>query len=288
MRKKNYTISTFTCRRDGFKISGKIYRTNKKADKLTPIIICHGFMGNQREGMPEAVALAEDGYVVFTFDFVGGTTFGKSDGKPTDMSIFTEKADLRVVMDYVKSVDYVDYSKLVIAGCSQGGFVAGLVAADYSDEVKGLILLYPAVCIPDHARVGQMQIFKFDPNNVPDIIKSHGRKINGDYARLVMDMDAIDVISNYPGPVLLICGMKDPVVTYDYMERLIAAFREKRQSGDQPDKSVQFFPVQDAGHGFRRKEIPLVSQRIVEFMNDYDEILTIDVKAKGEEYYEIY
>ena len=150
-------------------------------------------------------------------------------------------------------------------------------AADYPDEVKGLMLLYPALCIPDHARAGQMQIFKFDPNNVPDIIESHGRKINGDYARLVMDMDAIDVISNYPGPVLLTCGKKDPVVTYDYMERLIAAFRKKRQSGDKPDNSIQFFPVQDAIHGLRGKEIPMVSQRIVAFMNDYDEILTIHV-----------
>lgn len=156
MGKQNYTVSTFICNRDGFKISGKIYRTTKKTDGLTPIIICHGFMGNQREGMPEAIALAEDGYVVFTFDFVGGTTFGKSDGKPTDMSIFTEKADLRVVMDYVKSLDYVDYSKLVLAGCSQGGLVAGLVAADCPDEVKGLILLYPALCIPDHAKAAQI------------------------------------------------------------------------------------------------------------------------------------
>ncbi len=277
MSRKNYTVSTFTCSREEFYISGKIYRTTKKIDGLIPIIICHGFMGNQREGMPEAIALAEDGYVVFTFDFVGGTTFGKSDGKPTDMSIFTEKADLRVVMDYVKSLDYVDYSKLVIAGCSQGGLVAGLVAADYPDEVKGLILLYPAVCIPDHARAGQMQIFKFDPNNVPDIIESHGRKINGDYARLVMDMDAIDVISNYPGPVLLACGKKDPVVTYDYMERLIAAFRKKRQSGDKPDQSVQFFPVQDAEHGYRGKVSQMVAERVLHFMNGYDEILTIHV-----------
>lgn len=277
MRNKKYLTSIFTCQREKFRISGKIYRPNTTDDKCTPVIICHGFMGNQREGMPEAIALAENGYVAFTFDFVGGTTLGKSDGKPTDMSIFTEKADLRVVMDYVKSLDYVDYSKLVIAGCSQGGLVAGLVAADYSDEVKRLILLYPALCIPDHARAGQMQIFKFDPNNVPDIIESHGRKINGDYARLVMDMDAIDVISNYPGPVLLTCGEKDQVVDYAYMERLIAAFRKKRSCSDKPDNSIQFFPVQDAIHGFRGKEISRVSHRIVSFMDDYDEILTIHV-----------
>jgi pimeloyl-ACP methyl ester carboxylesterase len=90
-------------------------------------------------------------------------------------------------MDYVKSCSYVDYSKLVLAGCSQGGFVSGLVATDYPEEVKELILPYPALCISDDARKGKMQAFTFDPSDVPDVIEAHGKKLNGDYARLVME-----------------------------------------------------------------------------------------------------
>lgn len=273
----NVVMSAFSCRRGSFRICGTIYRTDKRTRGLTPVIICHGFMGNQREGRVEAIALARAGYAAFTFDFVGGTTFGKSDGTPLDMTIFTEKEDLRAVMDYVKTLDYVDYSKLVIGGCSQGGFVSGLVAADYPNEVKRLLLFYPALCIPDDARKGKNMMFQFDPDNVPDVLKAHGKKLNGDYARLVMDLDAIDAISEYPGPVFLACGKKDPVVAYDYMERLLAAFRQKRNTDGKPDAAIQFFPVQDAGHGFGKREHQMVARRVVAFMKGYDEVLGIHV-----------
>ena len=53
----------------------------------------HAFLSNQRIMKKYAEALANEGYVVFTYDFCGGALFGKSDGHFSDMSIDTEKDD---------------------------------------------------------------------------------------------------------------------------------------------------------------------------------------------------
>lgn len=76
----------------------------------------------------------------------------KSDGKFKDMSLDTEKQDLLCVIDYVARLVYVDSSTLILAVESQGGFVSCMVAAERS--IDKLILLYPALCIPDDARKG--------------------------------------------------------------------------------------------------------------------------------------
>jgi hypothetical protein len=122
-----------------------------------------------------------------------------------------------------------------------------------------------------------MQAFTFDPSDVPDVIEAHGKKLNGDYARLVMDMDAVDVISGYPGPVLLLGGEKDPVVTPDYIYGLYHALRHKRNINGEPNAEIQLWMLQDAGHGFHGKMEEVVARRITLFMQGYDEILTIKV-----------
>lgn len=77
-----------------------------------------------------AAALAEMGYVTYTFDFCGGCAInGKSDGLTTEMSVLTEAKDLESVLDYAASRSYANPNHIVVMGCSQGGFVSALVAA---------------------------------------------------------------------------------------------------------------------------------------------------------------
>ena len=135
------------CKRDDFTISGTEYRNEN--NNGIPVIISHGFFANQKRLKPYEKHLADKGYIVFTFDFCGGGLMSKSDGKFTDMSLDTEKQDLLCVIDYVSKLDYVDISKLILVGESQGGLVSCLVAAER--QIDKLILLYPALCIPDDA-----------------------------------------------------------------------------------------------------------------------------------------
>ena len=147
----------FSCERDGLTIKGTVFLPKGKTD--CPIaVISHGFMANQMFSQIHAQNLAKMGYAAFCFDFCGGTLVGSSDGDSTDMSVLTEVEDLKAVIEFAKSQSYTDENELVLLGCSQGGFVSAIVAAEMKEEVDALILLYPALCIPDDARSGEMKV----------------------------------------------------------------------------------------------------------------------------------
>ncbi len=279
--KRKYSVSDFQLKRDGFTIGGRMYRSKKQETGLVPVILCHGFMAGVLETEPYAKALAKAGYCSFVFEFAGGSRGLLSTGKSTDMTISSEIKDLEAVMAYVKSLDFVDYDKLVIGGGSQGGFVSGFTAAKHPDEVKKLILLYPALCIPDDCRAGQNFDMVYDPKNIPDEIHGKFVTLSGNYPREMLEVDPIDVISSFPGEVLLTCGVKDPIVNYSYMTKLTEAFLSKRGKTRLSDAGISFFPVQDAEHGFKEQEQAWVNTRILNWLKGLTEALTVHVEILG-------
>lgn len=229
----------FECKRDNLTIRGTVYRLDDT--KRPAIILSHGFMANQKSVKTYAKIFMEMGYAAFAYDFNGGGIFSKSDGKSQNMTVFTEVEDLFAVIEHVKKCSYVDSEDITLLGCSQGGFVSGMVAAR-RDDIGRLIMLYPALCIPDDARAGTMLGFKFDTTNIPDILSRFPMKIGGNYAKVVMDKQFEDLITGYDGPVLLIHGTKDPIVNIDYSRRAKECYA-----------NCTYYEIEGAGHGFRRK-----------------------------------
>lgn len=238
--------SAFTCVRDGLVIRGTMFR--QKKDRLPIAVVCHGFMANRQSVTKYAKRLAAWGYAAFCFDFNGGCVRGKSDGKTTDMTVLTEKADLLAVIDYAKSLAFTDPDRLILMGCSQGGFVSALTAAQLGDAVSGLILFYPALCIPDDARKGQMMFATFDPSDIPETITCGPMKLGHDYPACVLDMDPFASISPYTGPVLLVHGDQDPIVKLSYAVRARRSYEAVRTMAQQ--KNFHLKVVKGAGHGF--------------------------------------
>ena len=183
------------------------------------------------------------GYCAYCFDFCGGSVArrGKSDGATTDMSVLTEVRDLEAVMEYVGSLPYTG-EKLLLVGCSQGGFVSALTAAKHPDAVSKLVLFYPALCIPDDARAGRMMFAKFDPKNLPPIIDCGPMKLGRCYAADVMDMDPFGQISAYPGPVLILHGTRDSIVNYTYSQQAQQAY-----------SNATLHRIEGGAHGFNKK-----------------------------------
>lgn len=134
----------------------------KKNTPQHAVILSHGFLANERMCFKYAKLLAEMGYLAVTFDFCGGGILSRSDGHSQDMTVLTEKADLLAVIEGVK--EQFSPTGITLFGCSQGGFVSGLLASELGNAViDKLILFYPAVCIPDDARKGKMMFYSFDP-----------------------------------------------------------------------------------------------------------------------------
>ena len=175
-------------------------------------IVCHEFMTNRLFSYPYAMALAKSGYAAFCFDFCGGGIVCGSAGDSRDMSVLTEIEDLKSVIAFAKEQRYTSDEPLLLMGCSQGGLVAALTAAEHPEEIGGLILQYPALMIPDAARKGEMLWMRFDPDNVPEEMRSGPMRIGRQYATDVMDMDTLPTITRYKGKVLILHGDKDTLV----------------------------------------------------------------------------
>ncbi len=249
----------FTCRRNGLTIRGMQYLPNEFVEdkKYPAMIVSHGFTDNYTGVASYCRAFAKMGYISFGFNFCGGgkkeDDIGlKSDGASTDMTIFTEVEDLITVKEYVKRLPYIQKEELILAGVSQGGFVSGLAAAKCGEEISKLIMISPALCIPDHAGRGCLGGSCYDPNNVPPQIDCGKTILGRAFHDQVVGMDPFREIAPYKGPVLILHGLEDEVVNYSYAVRA-------KESYEKGQCALQL--IQNAGHSFlgQHEKIALAS-----------------------------
>ena len=261
----------FSCRRGDLTIRGHVCKPENDGT-FPAVIISHGFMSNQQDVKQYAEALAAEGYAAFIYDFCGGCLRGTSDGLSRDMTVFTEVEDLKAVISHVLALPYVQGSKVILMGCSQGGFVSAITAAQLPEKVEKLVLFYPALCIPDDARSGKMMFYCFDPDNIPDILGRRPMELGGEYARSVIDKNPYAMIASYPGPVLIIHGTADKIVNLRYSEKAKEAYGSER---------CTLVIINGAGHGFHKKADEKAIAFLREFVRGRTELFAVDVKLTG-------
>lgn len=177
---------------------------------------------------------ASEGYAVVCFDFSGGGQRSRSDGETTDMSVLTEVSDLEHVLSAAKGWDFVDASRIIIAGGSQGGGVATIVAARHPEEISALLLMYPAFYLAEdlHRRYP-------DLNNLPE---SDDRGMITIGKRYILDMYDYDYSADMRAckcPVLIVHGNQDTVVALEGSEQAVKIF-----------PSAKLHVIDGAGHVF--------------------------------------
>lgn len=217
----------------------------------------HAFLMNQKIMKKYAIELAKQGYIVYTYDFCGGAIFGKSDGKFSDMTIDTEKEDLLCVINYVKTLDYVDINKLILFGASQGGFVSCLITAELQDVVNQLILIYPALCIPDDAKKGKMQLIEFDPADIEKTFKSKMFRFSPEYPKSAIGINIYEEIKKIHCPIFTVHGDKDKIVDLKYVEPVLKLSQNKTS-----DLKI----IHGAGHGFNKKQFNTAIKYIIDYL----------------------
>lgn len=268
MKKNDVGImeSVFCTERDNLKIRGTEYRRN--GENLPIAIVSHGFMAFQDTVRHYAKFLAKLGFAAYCFDFCGGCVIkGKSDGKTIDMSVLTEVQDLEAVLEYTKNLSYTDATRILLMGCSQGGFVSAITASKHSNEIHKLVLFYPAFCIPDDARRGRMMFARFDPNNIPGRIQCGPMKLGKCYVEDVINMDPNKEISNYTSDVLLVHGTHDSIVATDYIERAYKMYLNNRDTL-QKDYIVSLHMIEGAKHSFTKRYDEIAMKYLEEFIED--------------------
>ena len=229
-----YTTQELYAERDGNRIYGVLYRPQDAGENLPAVIFSHGFGGTYRVGVPYAQALAEKGYAAYCFDFSGGSYSSQRDGSPLDMSLRTEQEDLEAVICMVQELDFIDADNLFLMGTSQGGAVSAVTAADHPDEIRGLILLYPAFIMAERAN----ELFQSE-EEIPDTYYFMWMEVGHEYFASLLGYDIYADIAGYDRDVLLLHGDADTIVPLSASERALEAF---------PSASLEV--LSGAGHGF--------------------------------------
>lgn len=234
----SYTEKELSCTRDGKKIYGVAIVPEGIDGKIPTVIISHGFNSNCSTSLMAGRLLAAQGIASYSFDFCGGSTTSKSDGKITEMSLMTEKADLNSVIDYVKTLDFVDTDHLFLFGISQGGCVAALAAAERQDEIKGMVLCCPAFNIPDMVKT-------LYPNaaDVPETVVFNGVTLGKCYYDDIAKLDVFGEIQKYTKDVLIFHGDKDNTVPISYSENAVKLYPSSQLVLEKGEGHIFSMPV---------------------------------------------
>ena len=211
----------FSINDDNIRLSAVLDMPEGTPAKCPLVIIIHGFTGHSEERHITAVShtMNELGYATLRVDMYG---HGKSDGAFHDHTLFKWMTNVMTIIDYARSLPFV--TDLYLCGHSQGGLTVMLAAGLKHESIRGLIPLSPAVMIPEMARKGNLLGADFDPDHIPEEIRSpEGWTLSGNYIRAAQMIHVEDAIARYHGPVLLIHGDADEAVPLSCSEE---AFRD--------------------------------------------------------------
>lgn len=238
--------------RNGQNIWGQLYIPNTGKEKMPVIVMAHGFNSSHGEPKEFAMTMAMNGVASYIFDFIGGGNNCKSDGKTTDMTIFTEKENVEDIVADIKNLDFVDSQNISLLGCSQGGLVAAITSAAHPDMFKNVILIYPALMIPETAP-RMLESFKKNGNKPMEVM---GMKLSKKYYEVQNGLDVLGMLPAYKGRVLMVYGDADPVCKGGTLEKAQEIY---------PDCKSVIIP--GANHGFPEyKNHAIAAGAVVEFM----------------------
>lgn len=279
----------FTVNKDNQKIRGIAYLCDRceanLGEKAPAIIMSHGYLSSLSNYDYFAPKFCELGYNVYTFNFCCGSDETdpelKSDGDTKELCIEGEVNDLLAVYNYVTLQECVKSDEIYLWGESQGAFVSGLVAARLQEKVKKLVMIFPAVCIPDHARRGMLGGAVYDPMNPPDIMPTDRATLGRCFHDGVKDMNPYYELAEFKGETLLIQGDEDSVVVPQYQYLVKDAF-DKTDAGikilrEKKSHRLHLQMVRGMDHWTGGEHREGLAESIKMFLDGREEILTFRI-----------
>lgn len=173
------------------------------------VILVHGLTGHMEEPFLRAVqkSMNEAGFAVLRTDLYG---HGKSDGAFRDHTLEQWSFDLTAVTEYAKQLPFL--TDLYLCGHSQGGLLAVMAAGMRPDDYQALILLSPALTIPEDARKGNFLGTTYDTLHIPEDLEIWGDQLGSAYFRTVQQIRPEEYIRRYRKRVLIVHGEKDELI----------------------------------------------------------------------------
>ena len=230
-------------------IFGLLYRP--EGDGPHPaIIFSHGYNGCHTDFTTEGLYFAQHGYLVYTFDFCGGSTRSRSSGVSTDMSVMTQRDDLLTVFDQIAAMPEVDASRVFLLGGSQGGLVTAMATEILQHRVRGMILYFPALNIPD------MWCRDFEGvTDGPPTFEFWGLPLGYRFVADIIGYAPFEQLGSYQGRVLVVHGDQDPIVPLSVSQWIESTYAQ-----------AELVVLPGENHGFSAPALAQVMERTLQFL----------------------
>jgi len=208
------------------KLRGFLY--SKQGYKENVIVVyCHGMWACHNSYLQNIGYLADKGYQVLGFDYIGTES---SEGKNLG-GFGTSLKSLDYAIKFIKNDEELKNKDIYVVGHSWGGFATSNIAALHPD-IKGVVPMSPVIGVSELTKgllpkwMGFMAyLFKFI-----DSLKC------GKYSYF----NAIKSLNNYKGKVLFIHSIDDEMVKIDYSTNLV---KEKCKN-----KKIEYYIVEGKRH----------------------------------------
>lgn len=219
-------------------------------EKCPIVIFSHGYNGTNADFAMNSEYLVSKGVGAYCFDFCGGSVRSKSGLQTTEMTLFTEKEDLCAVIDEIKKWDNVDRDNIFLFGGSQGGLVSALAADERIDDIKGLLLLFPAFCIAENWNERYPTL-----DSIPDSHELWGMTLGRVFFESIHRYDVFEHIGKFHKNVLIFHGDQDDIVALECAKRAASLYS---------NIGFELFPGE--GHGFSEAGNRKVAEMSYEFV----------------------
>lgn len=198
------------CTSRGLTLRGVLHKPDCCDSKVPAVIMYHGFCDDRNEinfvHTELSRKLCAHGIACFRFDFAGS---GESDGLFEDMTVSSEVEDGIAILDYVKSLDFIDTDRIALHGLSLGGCVASIVAGKRKDDVCALSMWCPAPDVVYNMRnkvICGQDVSDIEERGCADV---EGLKLGVNFYYDSLELDPFAIAANFDKNVNLVHGDAD-------------------------------------------------------------------------------
>ncbi len=215
--------------RNGMTLRGMMHKPDNFTGKIPMALIFHGFTGNKMEPHFIFVKLSrrleKAGIASLRFDFLGS---GESDGEFKDMTLSGEVEDAKTILNYSKTLDFVDPNRIFVVGLSMGGAVASMLAGLHPQDIAALCLWAPAGNMGQliQERIRYIEDAGIDISSM-EYFDMGGNLIGKAFVHDVQSLDIFNIASSYEKQVLILHGDKDEAVPLKTSYRYLDAYGNK-------------------------------------------------------------
>ena len=198
----------------GNTLRGMIIKPDNILGKIPVVLLLHGFGGNKMG--PHFIfvklcrLLERMGIASVRFDFAGS---GESDGDFSNMTISDELKDAQNILNFIKSLDFIDKTNIAVLGFSMGGAIASILASENKEDIHSLCLWSPA------GNMGEIVINHWIGDKYNDALINGYYDYEGDVMgkAFLKDISKLNIYEKSKGfdkNILIIHGDCDEVIPY--------------------------------------------------------------------------